>query len=268
MTVSLVLQNLPLEPAAWYPGIQRTCANWPNAPMLQQTFQAFEQAFIDNNDTIIDCAKSLVEVVCQTIIDEFHSSNAPFLPTSALPSLSEWLSAAIKALKLGDVRDQQFQKLVSSHHKLVNALNDLRNSGGPVSHGKDAYLERLSQHHRKMAVLAADTIIIFLFEAYQDIHLLLSFSREGYERLEHWNRQIDKYTLVNLTGDEESSEVLTLEFRLPNGEQIPLLVEPSKLLYYLDREAYISAKNAATSVQISDEIMLEDSVQDEVVTAV
>ena len=119
----------------WCPGIREACSYWHDAPMLQQTFEALERTLAEDNDACIDSAKATVEVVCRVVVESFHTQQVPLKPTQETLSLSDWLSAAIRALKLGDVRDDRFKKLVSSHHKLADALNDLRNKAGPASHG-------------------------------------------------------------------------------------------------------------------------------------
>jgi hypothetical protein len=109
----------------WCPGIREACGHWRDAPMLQQNLEALEQTLDQNNDACIDCAKTMVEVVCRVIVESFHTPLVPLKPAQETPSLSDWLSAAVRALKLGDIRDEKFKKLVSSHHKLAGALNDL-----------------------------------------------------------------------------------------------------------------------------------------------
>ncbi|KXU89941.1 hypothetical protein CI15_07125 [Paraburkholderia monticola] len=227
----------------WCPGIREVCAHWHNAPMLHQTFEALERALEQDNDACIDCAKAMVEVVCRIVVESFHTVQAPLKPTQETPSLSDWLSAAIRALKLGDVRDDKFKKLVSSHHKLADALNDLRNKGGPTSHGKDPYLERLAVHHRRTAVLAADAIVAFLHKAYLDAMLDPVSSREPWERFEVANSLIDAHVGLSVEIEEEGAP--TLKFLLPGGDELPLKIEVSRLLYLLDRAAYVEALNAA-----------------------
>lgn len=227
----------------WCPGIREACAHWRDAPMLQQTFEALERTLEQDNDACIDCAKAVVEVVCQVVVENFHTQQAPLKPTQETPTLSDWLTAAIRALKLGDVRDERFKKLVSSHHKLANALNDLRNKGGPVSHGKDPYLERLAVHHRRSAVLTADAIVAFLYQAYLDVQLDPISSRESWERFAEENSLIDAH--VGLAVDAEDGDSLTLRFILPGGDELPINIEVSRLLYQLDRDAYVEALNAA-----------------------
>lgn len=227
----------------WCPGIREACAHWLNAPMLQQTFEALERALEQDNDACIDCAKTVVEVVCRTVVESFDTQQAPLRPTVETPTLSDWLSAAIRALKLGDVRDDRFRKLVSSHHKLADALNDLRNKAGPASHGKDPYLERLAVHHRRTAVLAADAIVAFLHKAYLDAQLDPISSREPWERFAEDNDLIDAH--VGLAVAAENGDTPTLRFLLPGGDELPINIEVSRLLYQLDRGAYVEALNAA-----------------------
>lgn len=227
----------------WCPGIREACVHWRDAPMLQQTFEALERTLEQDNDTCIDCAKTVVEVMCRVVVESFHTPQAPLKPVQETPTLSDWLSAAIRSLKLGDVRDDKFKKLVSSHHKLAEALNDLRNKAGPASHGKDPYLERLAVHHRRSAVLAADAIVAFLHQAYLDAQLDPISSREPWERFAEDNALIDAY--VGLSVDAEDGDAPTLHFLLPGGDELPLQVEVSRLLYQLDRGAYVEALNAA-----------------------
>lgn len=227
----------------WSPGIREACSYWHEAPMLQQTFEALERTFDQDNDACIDCAKTVVEVFCRIIVECFHTAQAPLKPAQETPSLSNWLSAAIKALKLGDVRDEKFKKLVSSHHKLADALNDLRNKAGPASHGKDPYLDRLAIHHRRTAVLAADAVVSFLHLAYLDSQLDPVSSREPWERFADANALIDGHVGLSVETDEEGN--LFLNFLLPGRVVLPLPIEVSRLLYQLDREAYVEALNAA-----------------------
>lgn len=234
----------------WCPGIREACSHWRDAPMLQQSFEALEKTLEQNNDACIDCAKTMVEVVCRVIIESFHTPLAPLKPVQETPSLSDWLSAAVRALKLGDIRDDKFRKLVSSHHKLADALNDLRNQAGTASHGKDPYLERLAIHHRRSAVLAADAIVAFLHKAYLDAQLDPSSSREPWARFADENTLIDAH--VGLTVETDDEGVLSLKFLLPGGDELPLNIEVSRLLYQLDREAYVEALNAARTADNED----------------
>lgn len=219
---------------------------WRDAPMLQQTFEALERALNEDNDTCIDCAKAIVEVVCRIVVDELDSSTAPMRPKEAMPDFGVWVSSAVRVLKLGDSRDSKFQKLVSQHYKLTTALGDLCNDSGAASHGREGFLTRLSAHHRRAAVLSADAIITFLHQAYLEAEINLLRTREPYERLIHLHQLIDAHVSVQAEVDDDG--VLTIHVRLPNGDELPITVEVSRLLYQLDRAAYVEALSAASEV--------------------
>lgn len=232
----------------WCPGIREACNHWRDASMLQQTFEELERALAENNDACIDSSKAIVEVVCQIILQELDSPLNPVRPVEALPTFGAWVSAAIRALKLGDVRHNGFQKLVSQHKKLTDALGELRNDAGIVSHGREGFLQRLSDHHRRAAVLSADAIVAFLHQAYLETELDLVRTREPYERFEHLHRLID--TQVALKSDIDDEGGLTVHVMLPSGEALSLRVEASRLLYQMDRDAYVEALNAARGAPV------------------
>lgn len=234
----------------WCPGIREACSHWRDAPMLQQNLEALEQTLHQDNDACIDCAKTMVEVVCRVIVESFHTPLAPLRPAQQTPSVSDWLTAAVRALKLGDIRDEKFKKLVSSHHKLAGALTELRDKAGAASHGKDPYLERLAVHHRRSAVLAADAIVAFLHKAYLEAQLDPTSSREPWERFADNNAVIDAQ--VGLSVDTDDDGLTTLQFALPSGDVLPITIEVSRLLYLLDRYAYVEALNASHSASESE----------------
>ena len=233
----------------WCPGIREVCAYWPDARMLRQTFEALELALEDDNDTCIDCSKTIVEVVCRLIVENFETNERQLTPRTEQPSLSEWLSAAVKALKLGDSTNNKFKKLVSAHSKLADALNALRNDAGPASHGRGPFLDRLAVHHRRTAVLSADAIVTFMHEAYLDATIDPTSSKEPWERFEEPNALIDSIVGLSVEVDPET-DYATLQFALPGETPIGLQVEPSKLLYLLDRAAYVETLNAARNVAL------------------
>ena len=216
--------------------------------MLQQTFEALEQTLAEDNDASIDCAKAIVEVVCRILIDELDSPINPIKPKASSPDFGEWVGSAVRVLKLGENQNTKFLKLVSQHHKLTTALGDLRNDAGPVSHGRDGFLDRLSAHHRRSAVLSADAIVTFLHQAYLDAELDLVRTREPYERFDHLNELIDAH--VSLQADVDDEGFLTIDVTLPSGDILPLRVEASRLLYQLDRDAYVEALNAARGAPV------------------
>jgi hypothetical protein len=237
----------------WYPAIRECCAHWQDAQMLQQTFDALETSFSTDNDACIDSAKCIVEVVCQIIVDELDSPTLQIKPKEASPSFGVWVAAAVRALKLGDIRHSAFRKLISDHHRLTTSLGDLRNDAGPVSHGKDGFIEKLSIYHRRAAVLSADAIVAFLHQAYRETQLNLLRTREPYERFPAQNEMIDKwcsYTAAEIDADGS----LSVRVALPGDESLVYHPTPSEFLFQFDRTAYIEALNAADSAEVFEDI--------------
>lgn len=230
----------------WYPGIRECRTYWKNAAMLQQTFEALEKAFEEQNDACIDCAKSMVEVVCRAIIDELDDPRNPHKPPKEHPSFGDWMTAAVRVLKLGDNRDASFRKLVSQHHSLTSCLGDLRATAGPVSHGKEAFIERLSDHHRRAAVLSADAIVAFLHHAYLGAEVKIGQTKRPYEDFATSHLQIDRWAEMSLDRDESGAHIPTVSI---GSEEFPVTIDASAILFHLDRTAYVEAFRAGRDYQ-------------------
>ncbi len=84
---------------------------------------------------------------------------------------------------------------------------------------------------------------MFLHQAYLEAQRDPVNSREPWERFEEFNQLIDAYVGLELIMDNDGNP----EFRvlLPGNDSFPLNVSVSRLLYQLDRAAYIEALNAA-----------------------
>ena len=231
----------------WTPGIRAFCAHWFHAPMLQQTFDTLESEFARDSDACIDAAKGLVECACRVLLANLDNPASSHTPKSATPSCSEWLTATVRVLKLSDVRDDSFKKLVSQYHKLTTTLGDLRNKAGSISHGKDGFIAKLSTHQRRAAVLAADAIVTFLHEAYLERDPDPVLTLEPFERLTMGNELIDAHSSLVAEADEEGGLLVTVS--LPNKEEIPLAISPAQLLFGVGREAYKLALNACREVE-------------------
>lgn len=222
--------------ADWYPGIKAFCAHWRHAPMLQQTFETLEREFADGNDACIDAAKGFVECACRLLIEELDDPISPKKPTASDTALSELVGLATRMLDLGTVRHRAFSDLIKQHNKLTDTLRVLRNEAGTVSHGKDGFIAKLSAHHRRSALLAADAIVTFLHEAYLEREPDPVRTFEPYERFEASNAIIDEFATLRAELDEEG--LFRAVVVLPEGEEVPLAIETSRLLFGVDREAY------------------------------
>lgn len=228
--------------ADWYPGIKAFCGHWRHAPMLQQTFETLEREFADENDACIDAAKGIVECACRLLIEELDDPLSPQKPEAADTPLGHLVGVATRLLDLGTVRDRAFSDLIRQHNKLTETLRVLRNEAGTVSHGKDGFIAKLSAHHRRSAMLAADAIVTFLHEAYLEREPDPVRTFEPYERFEASNAIIDEFATLRTELDEEG--FMRAVVVLPDGEEVPLAIETSRLLFGVDREAYKLVLNA------------------------
>lgn len=228
--------------ADWYPGIKAFSAYWRHAPMLQQTFETLEREFADENDACIDAAKGFVECACRLLIQELDDPANPIKkwPDSPIrgshPSFNNWVSAAFRLLAIVERRDDPFSKIISEHYNLTEALGKFRDTAGTVSHGKEGLSQKLSAHHRRSALLAADAIVTFLHESYLEREPDPVRTFEPYERFAASNAIIDEFTSLKAELDDEG--FLRAVVVLPGGDEVPLAVEPSRLLFGIDREAY------------------------------
>lgn len=213
--------------------------------MLQHTFQALEREFGENSDACIDAAKAIVECACRVIIDNLDNPTSPVRPIEENPAFGAWVSAAVRVLELSEIRDEAFKKLISQHHRLTTTLGDLRNKAGTMSHGKDGFISKLSVHHRRAALLAADAIVTFLHEAYLERELDAVLSKEPYERFKATNDVIDEF--AGLRGDMDEDGVPHLFIVLPGPhprDEIELTAAVSQILFELDRDLYKLVLNA------------------------
>ncbi|WP_201762993.1 abortive infection family protein [Burkholderia thailandensis] len=227
----------------WCPGIREACTHWRGAMMLQHTFAALQASLESGSDASIDAAKGIVECVCRVIVDELDDRKSPLKPQKDDAPITEWVSIATRVLKLGDIRHRKFADLIKHHNGLADSLRVLRNDGGPLSHGKDGFIQVLTVYHRRAAVLAADAVVAFLHQSYLNAQLDPLSSREPWERFAADNALIDEH--IGLAVDAEDDDSPTLRFLLPAGDDLPLKIEVSRLLYQLDRDAYVEALNAA-----------------------
>lgn len=241
----------------WCSGIREACTHWRDATMLQHTFKALEASLKSQSDASIDAAKGLVECVCRVIIDELDNPKSPLKPQKEDVPITEWLSVAIRLLKLSDNRDRKFADIIKHHNKLASSLRQLRNEAGPLSHGKDGFIQVLSAYHHRAAVLSADAIITFLHQAYLEADLDLVRTREPYERFNRFHQIIDEKTLLQADVDDEGN--LVVDVTLATGDIVPICVEASRFLYQLDRMAYVEALNAARNMATqNEEIIIEE----------
>lgn len=244
----------PLDELA--PNYRRALSYWKDAPTLAAHYLALAQAYEGNGYSLIETTKSYLECVCRTILTDY---GAPDIDNA---TTTELMVAALERLGIRNARGaSHFDKVLSAHNKLADALSDARNHDAPIAHGKDGFLDALARHHLHAFLLTGDTILSLLLGAVDRSEPNLIHTREPYDRFPHHNDTIDSATAVD-AGIDFDEGVVVLTFRTPALlEGVELRVLPSRLLYQLDRTAYVELLDSAPT-NISTPLDREDRPSD------
>lgn len=231
------------------PNYRRAQQRWPDAPTLTNCHEALKMCFETNGHGLIEHIKSFIESVCLTIMGELHEP----MP-SPTPSTTDLLVAALSPLGMRNTRGaSKLDKVLSGFNRLTDALSEMRNENGPVAHGRDAFLDSLTVDHARAFLHTGDAILGVLLSALEGKQPDLNVTREPYESFPHLNERIDRAVRVEVRIDEEGERPIVV-FSVaigPRGEAIDLWVEPSRLLYGIDRSAYIEVLRTA-DLNVSD----------------
>ena len=228
------------------PNYRRAQQRWPDAPTLAKYLESLNSCFAGNAHGMVEHVKSFIESVCLTIMGELREP----MPSST-PSTTDLLVAALSPLGLRNTRGaSKLDKLLSGFNRLTEALTEMRNDNGPVAHGKDAFLDVVTSDHARAFVHAGDAILSVLLNALEGKQPDLTVTREPYESFPHLNDRIDRAVSVEARIDEDGERpmVVFLVATGQRGEAIELRVEPSRLLYGIDRSAYIEVIRTADLV--------------------
>jgi hypothetical protein len=225
------------------PNYRRAQQRWPDAPTLVKCHEALNSCFAGDAHGMVEFVKSFIESVCLTIMGELREP----MPSST-PSTTDLLVAALIPLGLQNTRGaSKLDKVLSGFNRLSDALTEMRNDDGPVAHGKDAFLDAVTADHARAFVHAGDAILSVLLNALEGKQPDLTVTREPYESFPHLNDRIDRAVSVEARIDEDGERPMVV-FSVatgPRGEAIEIRVEPSRLLYGIDRLAYIEVLRTA-----------------------
>lgn len=139
-----------------------------NANHLAEQIRRLEASIETDPSLAIGTAKELIETCCKTILAERGK------PVAGTPDVSTLTKETLKELKLvpegipeaargADV----IKRLLSNLGTIGNGLAELRGLYG-TGHGKHGSATGLSVRHAKLAVGAAATLTIFLFETHKE----------------------------------------------------------------------------------------------------
>lgn len=228
------------------PNYRRAQQRWPVAPTLEKCYQALNVCFAGNSHGMVEHVKSFIESVCLTIMSEFHEP----MPSST-PSTTALLVAALRPLGMQNTKGaSKLDSVLSGFNRLADALTDMRNDNGPVAHGKDAFIDAVTADHARAFLHTGDAILGVLLNAFEGKQPDLTVTREPYENFPHLNNRIDRAVSVEASVDDDGDSPMVV-FSVatgPKGEAIEIRVEPSRLLYGIDRLAYIEVLRNADLV--------------------
>jgi hypothetical protein len=139
-----------------------------NANHLAEQIRRLEASVESDPSLAIGTAKELIETCCKTILAERGK------PVTGTPDVSTLTKETLKELKLvpegipdatrgADV----IKRLLSNLGTIGNGLAELRGLYG-TGHGKHGNSAGLSVRHAKLAVGAASTLAVFLFETHKE----------------------------------------------------------------------------------------------------
>ncbi len=139
-----------------------------NANHLAEQIRRLEASVETDPSLAIGTAKELIETCCKTILAERGK------PVTGTPDVSTLTKETLKELKLvpegvheaargADV----IKRLLSNLGTIGNGLAELRGLYG-TGHGKHGSATGLSTRHAKLAVGAATTLAVFLFETHKE----------------------------------------------------------------------------------------------------
>ncbi len=231
------------------PAFRATVNRWPDAPNIQAHYADLASTFESNGSSLVELCKSFLEMVCITIVKELNKA----LPTTSKITTTEYLGCALDALGIRSQRGSSaLGTILSGYNKLAKGLSDVRNQEGSVSHGKDGFIDAISDRHARVYLLSADMIIALLLQAYDGVEPSILITRESHSRYPHYNERIDAFTQVDAKVDEDG--VVDLFFRAGTLEDgFDIRVPASELLYYLDRQAYVDVLNALRGITTEPE---------------
>ena len=230
------------------PNYRRAVRRWSNAQILVNGYDALEACFLDQAHGLVEHVKSFIESVCRTIMEEYGAPKSSNKPTT-----TNLLVTALGALGLRNRRGaDQLDKVLSGFNKLSDSLTAMRNINGPIAHGKDAFLDPITVDHARAFFHVGDAILGVLLNALEGKEPNLKETREPYETFQHHNERIDRAVYVNAEIEDEDEQP-TIVISVSAGfheEVIELRVEPSRLLYGTDRDAYIEVLKTANKVSV------------------
>lgn len=148
-----------------------------DAEYLSQQITRLEASIPHDPALAIGTAKELVETCCKTILEEHGQSvDNDWNLGKLVKETQKVLKLVPEAIPNEAKAIDTIRRLLSNLAAVTQGLAELRNEYG-TGHGKSALSKGLRQRHAKLAVGAATTLAVFLFETHQEQLLKATASR-------------------------------------------------------------------------------------------
>jgi Abortive infection C-terminus len=205
-------------------GARAAVLDGPSAEAIERQIHAIENALESVPDFAFDLAKTLVETVCKTILEDIgHPADPQWDAPKIMRETTTYLSMLPPGHPNAAKARDSITKTINGLHTTVQGLCELRNDYGLASHGRDSFSARLDLRQATLAAQAADTIVSFLYRIHRDALMQTPGARVYYEDHADFNEAFDR--------DNETIRVSDLGLR------------PSEVLFKGDPGAYRGALN-------------------------
>lgn len=217
-------ETLPPSERFQMVGSRASMLEGPVPDIIEQQIQALEDAIEQVPDFAFDLAKTLVETICKTILEDI---GRPADPSWDAPKIMRETTTYLSLIPRNHpdpskTRDS-IKKTLNGLHTAVQGICELRNGYGIASHGRDGFSARLDLRQATLAAQAADTIVSFLYRTHRDALAQSPGARVYYDDHGDFNDAFDRDNDLIRLGDLE--------------------LLPSRVLFHTDREAYRAALN-------------------------
>lgn len=207
-----------------------------NLPHLQEIIEEVETGIRNNSDKAFDGSKCLIECTCKTILKERGEETEADIKLTAL------VKKTAEKLGINSGLGDDFRNMLSGLTTTAQAVANIRNSYGPLAHGKDAAHECIGGYQRYMAAKMAEMVSVMLYQIHSGVPADLLHTRQEYDGQNIENTKIDDAVLVEV--NDETNEINLIDYGV---------FRPSHILYALDRQAYKAALQAAQDGVANDE---------------
>jgi hypothetical protein len=207
-----------------------------NPPHLQEIIEEVETGIRNNSDKAFDGSKCLIECTCKTILAERGEE------VEADIRLVTLVKRTAEKLGINSQLGNDFRNMLSGLTTTTQAVANIRNSYGPLGHGRDAVHERIGGYQRYMAAKMAEMVSVMLYQIHTGVPADLLHTRQEYDDKNAENTLVDIAVAVEV--DDETNEISFIDYGV---------FRPSQILYALDRQAYRAALQAAVDSAVSDD---------------